>query len=162
MSSHKLSKIRLEVAKAINYIHIGTIKIMLKATFRTCINSPIKLALLDSRLTHPQDAIFDGIQGNLAYRKLLFVANPQIGVPLNTKNVNAMLCLAHEFKRSDLMEEGDMPFSVTYKIGYSLNIFSVTYKIGYSLSNSHHNMSFKAQEKISIDGIFLQGNWKSL
>jgi hypothetical protein len=39
------------------------------------------------------------------------------------------------------MREGDMPFSVTYKIGYSF-------------TNSHHSMMFKAGDPISIEGIF--------
>ena len=139
--SAKLSKLSPEIRKTISYIHIGSTRIMIKATFRLGINSPIKLALVDRRLTRPQDAIFGAIQGNLAYGKLLFTCNPQIGVPLNTKNINSVLCLAHEFERSDLMRSGDMPFSITYKIGYSL-------------TNSHHSMMFKSGDKISIDGIF--------
>jgi len=139
--SAKLSKLSPEIRKTISYIHIGSIRIMVKATFRLGINSPIKLALVDRRLVKPQDAIFGAIQGNLAYGKLLFTCNPQTGVPLNTKNINSVLCLAHEFERSDLMRSGDMPFSITYKLGYSL-------------TNSHHSMMFKSGEKISIDGIF--------
>jgi hypothetical protein len=96
---------------------------------------------VDRRLINPQDAIFGAIQGNLAYGKLCFTCNPQIGVPLNTKNINSVLCLAHEFERSDLMRNGDMPFSITYKLGYSL-------------TNSHHSMMFKPGDRISIDGIF--------
>jgi len=102
--SAKLSKLSPEIRKTISYIHIGSTRIMIKATFRLGINSPI-------------------------------------GVPLNTKNINSVLCLAHEFERSDLMRSGDMPFSITYKIGYSL-------------TNSHHSMMFKSGDKISIDGIF--------
>jgi hypothetical protein len=32
--------------------------------------------------------------------------------------------------------------------------FSITYKLGYSLTNSHHSMMFKPGDRISIDGIF--------
>jgi hypothetical protein len=32
--------------------------------------------------------------------------------------------------------------------------FSITYKLGYSLTNSHHSMMFKPGDQISIDGIF--------
>ena len=139
--SAKIAKLSPEIRKTISYIHIGSIKIMIKATFRLGINSPIKLALVDRRLTNPQDAIFGAIQGNLAYGKLCFTVNPQIGVPLNTKSINSVLCLAHEFERSDLMRNGDMPFSITYKLGYSL-------------TNSHHSMMFRPGDRISIDGIF--------
>ena len=114
---------------------------MLKSTFRVGINSPVKLALLDRRMTNPQDAIFGAVQGNLAYGKLIFTCSPKIGVPLNTKNINSTICLAHEFERADLMRSGDMPFSVTYKIGYSL-------------TNSHHSMMFKSGGGISIEGVF--------
>jgi len=114
---------------------------MIKSTFRVGINSPIKLALLDRRLSNPQDAIFGVVQGNLAYGKMVFSCNPQIGVPLNTKNINSVICLAHEFERSDLMKSGDMPFRITYKIGYSL-------------TNNHHSMMFKSGDKISIEGVF--------
>jgi hypothetical protein len=137
----KLSKIPSDIRKTISYIHVGSIKIMLKATFREGINSPVKMALLDRRMTHPQDAIFGAVQGNLAYGKLIFTCNPKIGVPLSTKNINSILCFAHEFTRTDLMREGDMPYSVTYKIGYSF-------------TNSHHSMMFKAGDPISIEGIF--------
>ena len=139
--SQKLSKIPKDIRKTISYIHIGSIKIMLKSTFRVGINSPVKLALLDRRMTRPQDAIFGAVQGNLAYGKLIFTCSPRIGVPLNTKNINSTICLAHEFERADLMREGDMPFSVTYKIGYSL-------------TNSHHSMMFKSGDPISIEGVF--------
>jgi len=137
----KLSKIPSDIRKTISYIHVGSIKIMLKATFREGINSPVKMALLDRRMVHPQDAIFGGVQGNLAYGKLIFTCSPKIGVPLSTKNINSILCFAHEFSRTDLMREGDMPFTVTYKIGYAL-------------TNSHHSMMFKSGEPISIEGVF--------
>jgi hypothetical protein len=39
------------------------------------------------------------------------------------------------------MREGDMPFSVTYKIGYAL-------------TKSHHSMMFKSGDPISIEGVF--------
>ena len=131
----KLSKIPADIRKTISYIYVGSIKIMLKATFREGINSPVKMALLDRRMTHPQDAIFGAVQGNLAYGKLIFTCSPKIGVPLTTKNINSILCFAHEFSRTDLMR-------------------SVTYKIGYSLTNSHHSMMFKSRDPISIEGVF--------
>jgi len=139
--TQKLSKIPSDIRKTISYIHIGSIKIMLKATFREGINSPVKMALLDRRMLNPQDAIFGAVQGNLAYGKLIFTCSPKIDVPLTTKNINSILCFAHEFSRTDLMREGDMPFSVTYKIGYAL-------------TNSHHSMMFKSGDPISIEGVF--------
>lgn len=70
--TQKLSKVLVDIRKTISYIHIGSIKIMLKSTFKVGINSPVKLALLDRRMNNPQDAIFGGIQRNLAYGKLVF------------------------------------------------------------------------------------------
>ena len=90
---------------------------MMKSTFRVGINSPVKLAILDRRMTNPKDAIFGAVQGNLAYGKLIFTCNPKIGVPLNTKNINSIIiCLAHEFEKTDLMRSGDMPLSITTRI----------------------------------------------
>ncbi|KAJ6942384.1 hypothetical protein NC652_008263 [Populus alba x Populus x berolinensis] len=114
---------------------------MMKSTFRVGINSPVKLAILDRRMTEPKNAIFGAVQGNLAYGKLIFTCNPKIGVPLSTKNINSIICLAHEFEKTDLMRSGDMPLSITYKMCYTL-------------TNSHHSMMFKNKAPISIDGVF--------
>nr|TKS00124.1 hypothetical protein D5086_0000186050 [Populus alba] len=139
--SQKLSKLPAEIRKTISYIHVGSIKVMMKSTFRVGINSPVKMAILDRRMNNPKDAIFGAVQGNLAYGKLIFTCNPKIGVPLKTENINSIICLAHEFERTNLMQSGDMPLSITYKICYSL-------------TNSHHSMMFKNKDPISIEGIF--------
>lgn len=139
--SSKMSKVPADVRKTISYIHVCSIQVMLKSTFRAGINSLVKIALLDRRMPNPQNAIFGVVQGNLAYGKLIFTCHPQIGVPLNTKSINSIICLAHEFERANLMREGDMPFSVTYRICYSL-------------PNSHHSMMFRSKDNISIEGVF--------
>ncbi|WBK62456.1 movement protein [Dregea volubilis virus 2] len=138
---HKLSKLKPEVRRTIGYIHIGLVKIMIKSTFRTGVDSPIKLALLDRRLNNIQDALFGGIQGNLSYGKLVFSCSPKISVSLRDKDINQILCLAHEFSREDLMNQGRHPYTVTYMLGYTL-------------SNSHHSMNFKPNEPIKIEALF--------
>ncbi|UME39641.1 movement protein [Pueraria virus A] len=138
---HKLSKLKPEVRRTIGYINIGLIKIMVKSTFRTGVDSPIKLALLDRRLNNIQDALFGGIQGNLSYGKLMFSCSPRISVSLRDKEINQILCLAHEFSRTDLMNQGRHPYTVTYMLGYTL-------------SNSHHSMSFRNNEPIKIEALF--------
>ncbi|KAG8364292.1 hypothetical protein BUALT_Bualt19G0113300 [Buddleja alternifolia] len=124
-----------------SYLNIGMIKIMIKSTFRKGIDSPIKLALLDRRINNISDSLFGGIQGNLSYGKLMFTFSPKISVSLNDKHINEILCLAHEFARTDLMNEGDHPYSITYMLGYTI-------------SNSHHSMNFNANEPIRIDELF--------
>ena len=136
-----MKKIPLDQRKKLGYIHIGGIKILIKSTYRQGINSPIKIVILDNRITNRRDVVIGSFQGNLAYGKVIFSVYPKIGLPLETKNVNKALCLAHVFERKDLMESGDMPFTITYLVGYSL-------------SNNHHSMSFKNRETIEIDDLF--------
>lgn len=139
----KLSKLKPEIKRTISYLNVGCIKIMIKSTFRTGVDAPIKLALLDRRLNNVKDALFGSIQGNLSYGKLIFTCNPRISVSLLDKNINQILCLAHEFTNTDLMNEGYHPYTITYMLGYSL-------------SNSHHSLDFKPNEPIRIDHLFNQ------
>nr|QZN83746.1 putative movement protein [Strawberry vein banding virus]UCJ01185.1 putative movement protein [Strawberry vein banding virus]UCJ01192.1 putative movement protein [Strawberry vein banding virus]UCJ01199.1 putative movement protein [Strawberry vein banding virus]UCJ01206.1 putative movement protein [Strawberry vein banding virus] len=130
-----------EDRKKIDFIHIGSIKIMIKSTFRTGIDSPISVALLDRRMKNANDAVFGGVKGNLSYGKLIFTYNPKIGVSLRDPKINNILTLAHFFERESLMHQGNHPYTISYKLGYIL-------------SNSHHSMEFRPKEPICIDDLF--------
>nr|QZN83735.1 putative movement protein [Strawberry vein banding virus]QZN83741.1 putative movement protein [Strawberry vein banding virus] len=130
-----------EDRKKIDFIHIGSVKIMIKSTFRTGIDSPISVALLDRRMKNAKDAVFGGVKGNLSYGKLIFTYNPKISVSLRDPTINKTLTLAHFFEREELMHEGNHPYTISYKIGYTL-------------SNSHHSLEFRPKEPICIDDLF--------
>nr|BBG43569.1 putative movement protein [Strawberry vein banding virus] len=130
-----------EDRKKIDFIHIGSIRIMIKSTFRTGIDAPISVALLDRRMTTARDAVFGGMKGNLSYGKLIFTCNPKIGVSLRDPKIDKILTLAHFFERESLMHQGNHPYTISYKLGYVL-------------SNSHHSLEFRPKEPICIDDLF--------
>lgn len=65
----------------------------------------------------------------------------QYGIPIDTKNLSNSVGINYEFKRKDLMEEGDIPFSITYAVGYAL-------------SNSHHSVEYRHLDRIHINELF--------
>ena len=97
---------------------------------------------MDNRIQDLRDSIITIVEGNLAYTKLIFTSYPNIGIPLDTKNLELSLNFCHDFKRKNLMQKGD-------------KIFSLTYYISYALINSHHSIEFKYNEYISIPSLFL-------
>ncbi|XP_024961091.1 uncharacterized protein LOC112501635 [Cynara cardunculus var. scolymus] len=137
----KLEKIPIDIRKKITFAHIGAIKILIKAQFRNGIDSPIKMALVDNRINNRKDSLLGAAQGNLAYGKFMFTVYPKFGVDLKTKNLNQILSFVHKFDRSDLMDKGDMAFSITYLVGYAL-------------TNSHHSIDYRNSSTIEIDDLF--------
>ncbi|KAL9664598.1 hypothetical protein QQ045_020003 [Rhodiola kirilowii] len=103
----RLQKIPADIRKKISMLHIGAVKILVKAQFRDGIDTPIKMALIDNRIINRKDCILGVAKGNLAFGKFMFTVYPKYGVSLNTKNLDQVLSLAHEFERSDLMHKGD-------------------------------------------------------
>ncbi|KAK4391588.1 movement protein [Sesamum angolense] len=71
--------------------------------------------------------------GNLYAGKLMFDIHPRIAYNLAE--------LHQDFKRKDLMKEGNRPYSITYRIAYAL-------------SNTHHSDLFLRKEYIEIPRIF--------
>lgn len=134
----------------IGWIHIGAIQIMVKATFREGIDTPLDLVLMDNRLQDKQDAIFGMIQGNLSYQKRIFNVYPKMGIPITDKNINYTLSLLQDFKKgSQFMQAGSIPYSITYIISYAL-------------SNTHHSETFEEREFIELPKIFEQASKKYL
>ena len=87
----KLQKIRPEERSKIKYVHIGAIQILIKSIFGEGINSPITVALIDSRIQDLRDSVITMVEGNLAYTKLIFITYPNIGIPLETENLDLSL-----------------------------------------------------------------------
>ena len=134
-------KFSTAVRPSINFLHLGAIKIMLKAHFREGINSPIKMALYDDRLNHAQDKILGKAKGNLAYGKFIFTVYPKYGISLTDTNLNKVLSFVHKFERENFMEKGSKAFSITYVIAYAL-------------TNSHHSIDYSNEKTIDLENIF--------
>nr|KAJ0202921.1 hypothetical protein LSAT_V11C500287540 [Lactuca sativa] len=95
------------------------------------------MALIDDKIKHRQDCIL----GNLAYQKFMFSVSPKFALDLKSAKLNKVLSFIHHFERSDLMNPGDKPFTITYFIGYTL-------------TNNHHIIDYKKEEYIELEDVF--------
>nr|GEY70923.1 hypothetical protein [Tanacetum cinerariifolium] len=136
-----LSKINFKVKNKISCVHLGAVKILSKSEFRSGIDTPIKMALLDNRIESKKDCILVIARGNLAYSRFMFTVYPQYGLSLDTKDLDQVLAFVHEFERSDLMKPGN-------------KVFSITYLVAYALTSSHHSIDYRKKEYIEIDDLF--------
>ncbi|KAL0456794.1 UNVERIFIED_CONTAM: movement protein [Sesamum latifolium] len=73
--------------------------------------------------------------------KLMFDIHPRIAYNLADQDFSRVLTLHQDFKRKDLMKEGNRPYSITYRIAHAL-------------SNTHHSDLFLRKEYIEIPRIF--------
>lgn len=136
-----LLKIDPKIRSTLSVVHLGAIKILLKAEFQEGINSPIKMALIDNRINDRKDCILGAARGNLAYQKFMFTVYPKFGFSLDTQNIDQILSFVHDFERHNLMNPGD-------------KVFSITYVVAYALTNSHHSIDYRKNEYIEIDDVF--------
>ncbi|KAK4407786.1 movement protein [Sesamum angolense] len=79
--------------------------------------------------------------GNLYAGKLMFDIHPRIAYNLAYQDFSRVLTLHQDFKRNDLMKEGNRPYSITYRIAYAI-------------SNTHHSDLFLRKEYIEISRLF--------
>ncbi|CAN1165993.1 hypothetical protein LINPERPRIM_LOCUS34052 [Linum perenne] len=136
-----LSKLKIEERKKIAYIHISTIQIIIKSTMKLGINAPIELEIRDDRLLDQDESIIAKGLGNLSCGIIKFDINLQQGLSLTDDNLDSSIVIKYELKREDLMKENSKPFSVTYQINYAL-------------TNSHHSLTFRDKEVITIEDLF--------
>ncbi|CAN1146444.1 hypothetical protein LINPERPRIM_LOCUS6623 [Linum perenne] len=137
----RLSKVKPEERTKIAYIHISTIQIIIKSTMKLGINAPIELKIRDDRIINQEESIIARGSGNLSYGIIKFDINLQQGLSLTDENLDSSIIIKYELKRDDLMKENSKPFSVTYQINYAL-------------TNSHHSLTFKDKEVITIEDLF--------
>ncbi|KAL0420982.1 UNVERIFIED_CONTAM: movement protein [Sesamum latifolium] len=137
----ELSKLREEVAVAMKWIRIGAIEVVIKATFKEGIDSEIHLSIMDRRINNLRDGCLGTMIENLYAGKLMFDIHPRIAYNLADQDFSRVLTLHQDFKRKDLMKEGNRPYSITYRIAYAL-------------SNTHHSDLFLRKEYIEIPRIF--------
>ena len=121
----RIQKINEKDRCKIGWIYIGYIQMIISATFREGIDTPIDLALLDNGIVNKKEAILGIIRGNLKYQKLILNIYPKIAYNFADKDFDRTLSLIQDFKCQDFMREGNKPYSITYKIAYAL-------------SNTHH------------------------
>ena len=112
---------KLSHQEKISYIHIGTIQIIVRSTFKKNINSPIRLVVTDNRIQDENDKIIEIGDSNLKHSVVKFNVVCQNDIPLTTKNLNNSIGIINDFQRHDLMEDGDHPLSITYAVGYVLS-----------------------------------------
>ncbi|KAL0345668.1 UNVERIFIED_CONTAM: putative enzymatic polyprotein [Sesamum radiatum] len=96
---------------------------------------------MDRRINNLRDGCLGTMIGNLYAGKLMFDIHPRIAYNLADQDFNRVLTLHQDFKRKDLMKEGNRPYSITYRIAYAL-------------SNTHHSDLFLRKEYIEIPRIF--------
>lgn len=137
----RLQTLKPEVRNTISMVHLGAVKILLKAQFRNGINTPVKIALIDDRINSRRDCLLGAARGNLAYGKFMFTVYPKFGVSRQTKKLNQTLSLIHEFENKNLMNKGD-------------KVMSITYVVGYALTNSHHSIDYQNHATIELEDVF--------
>ncbi|KAL0388968.1 UNVERIFIED_CONTAM: movement protein [Sesamum calycinum] len=137
----ELSRLIEEIAVTMKWIYIGTIEVVIKATFKEGIDSEIHLSIMDKRINNLRDGCLGTMIGNLYAGKLMFDIHPRIAYNLADQDFSRVLTLHQDFKRKDLMKEGNRPYSITYRIVYAL-------------SNTHHSDLFLRKEYNEIPRIF--------
>ncbi|CAN1167897.1 hypothetical protein LINPERPRIM_LOCUS18923 [Linum perenne] len=128
----KLAKLQQEERSKIAYIHISTIQIIIKSTMKIGINAPMELEIRDDRLINEEESIIAKGEGNLGVGILKFDINLQQGISLTDGNLDSAIVIKYELKRDNF----------------------ITYQINYALTNSHHSLTFKDKEAITIEDIF--------
>ncbi|CAN1331440.1 hypothetical protein LINPERPRIM_LOCUS35326 [Linum perenne] len=128
----RLSKVKTEERAKIAYIHISTIQIIIKSTMKLGINAHIELEIRDDRIIDQEESIIAKGSGNLNCGIIKFDINLQQGLSLTDENLDSSIVIKYELKREDL----------------------VTYQINYALTNSHHSLTFKDKEIITIEDLF--------
>ncbi|CAN1828250.1 hypothetical protein LINPERHAP1_LOCUS32172 [Linum perenne] len=128
----KLAKLQQEERSKIAYIHISTIQIIIKSTMKIGINAPMELEIRDDRLINNEESIIAKGEGNLGVGILKFDINLQQGLSLTYGNLDSAIVIKYELKRNNF----------------------ITYQINYALTNSHHSLTFKDKEAITIEDLF--------
>ncbi|CAN1823263.1 hypothetical protein LINPERHAP1_LOCUS30305 [Linum perenne] len=105
------------------------------------INAPIELEIRDDRILNQDESIIAKGSGNQNCGIIKFDINLQQGLSLTDENLDSSIIIKYELKRDDLMKENSKPFSVTYQINYAL-------------TNSHHSLTFKDKDIITIEDLF--------
>ncbi|KAL0331655.1 UNVERIFIED_CONTAM: movement protein [Sesamum angustifolium] len=102
----EFSRLREEIAVTIKWIHIGTIEVIIKATFKEGIDSKTHSSIMDRRINNIRDSFIGTMIGNLYAEKLMFDIHPRIAYNLADQDFSRVLTLHQDFKRNNLIKEG--------------------------------------------------------
>ncbi|KAL0446115.1 UNVERIFIED_CONTAM: movement protein [Sesamum latifolium] len=136
----ELSNLREEEAVTMKWIHVGTIEVVIKATFKKGIRFQIHLSIMDRRINNLRYGCLGTMIPNLYAGKLIFDIYLRIAYNLADQDFSRVLTLRQDFKRKDHMKEGNRPYSITYRIAFVL-------------FNTHHSDLFLRKEYIEIPKI---------
>ena len=90
----RIQKINEKDRCKIGWIYIRSIQMIISATFREGIDTPIDLALLDNRIINKKEVILGIIRGNLKCQKLLiFNIIPKIAYNMGDRDFDRTLSL---------------------------------------------------------------------
>ncbi|KAL0413528.1 UNVERIFIED_CONTAM: movement protein [Sesamum radiatum] len=95
---------------------------------------------MDRRINNLRDGCLGTVIGNLYAWKLMFDIHPRTAYNLADQDFSRVITLHQDFKRKDIMKEGNRPYSITYRIAYAL-------------PNTHHSDFFLRKEYIEIPRI---------
>ncbi|KAL0327707.1 UNVERIFIED_CONTAM: movement protein [Sesamum angustifolium] len=95
----ELSRLREEIAVTMKWIHIGTIEVVIKATFKEEIDSKIHLSIMDRRINNLRDGCLGTMIDNLYAGKLMFDIHPRIAFNLADQDFSRVLTLYQDFKK---------------------------------------------------------------
>ena len=95
-------------------------QIIIKALFPKNLNTLIILSLHDKRLIQTHESHLGSIQGNLAYKKLMFTCYLKYNINLGDKDFDNSLSLYFKFLRNGFMKEGNNVMTMYYSVLYTL------------------------------------------
>ncbi|KAK4381272.1 movement protein [Sesamum angolense] len=98
----ELSRLREEIAVTMKWIHIGTIEVVIKATFKEGIDSEIHLSIMDRRINNLRDGCLGTMIGNLYAGKLMFDIHPRIAYNLADQDFSRVLTL-HQILKEKIL-----------------------------------------------------------
>ncbi|AND65755.1 putative movement protein [Water chestnut soymovirus 1] len=137
----RLSKIKESDRSKIGLIHINTVQIILKSTYREGIKTPVTIKVKDNRIVNDSESLLGEIKGDLGFGIVKFNVSLQYPIPLRTKRLNNAIGVQVHFEHKKLMKEGDIPLIVCFRISYAL-------------SNSCLSIKYKNQDRIYTSKLF--------
>lgn len=139
--NNNLKLIKPEIRKSISNLHLGAVKICIKADFAEMIDTPMTVALFDKRFTELKTGLLGAAQANLYCGKFIFTVYPKFGVSLEDGNLDEVLSFTYDFEKKNLLKE-------------TSKMFSITYLVAYALTNSAHSIELRNSEYVSLEDVF--------
>lgn len=135
----RIKKIKENQRKKISMLHINSIQIVIRSTFREGLKTPIELIVEDNRLL--KEKRLGSIEGDLGYGIIKFNVAMQYPIPLSTQTFDNCISISCNFKDKELMRDNEIPFVVNYRVAYAL-------------TNSSLSMKYHQSERLYTEKIF--------